>query len=174
MGYAVEAYFDTAATKDVLARCQAIDSSILSLGAMPHISLSLHDEVDLPLMERIIQDFAQRQRVIKLNMETIASFMTDECVLYLAPTITASLLAMHADFHRRLRDNGIQSNEYYLPDRWVPHCTLDFEISREDLVSKFAICHAMGGVNQIKLETIGLIEFRPVREYFRYPLQQTR
>lgn len=174
MGYAVEVYFDAASTEEVETRWKAIGSSVISLGASPHISLSLHQDVDLSLMERIIQEFAGQQIAIALNMQAIASFLTDECVLFLAPTVTPELLRMHAEFHRRLAENGIQSNEYYLPGDWVPHCTLDFEISREDLSRGFAICHPMGGLDQVMLESIGLIEYRPVREFFRYSFRQPK
>jgi 2'-5' RNA ligase len=173
MGFAVELYFDEESTRAVLSRCEAIQSSILELGALPHISLSLHDEVDLGLMERLIEEFAARQSVITIELHSLASFMTDECVLFLAPTATPELLALHDQFHRILTENSIVSNEYYLPGKWMPHCTLDFELSREVLAEKFSICHEMGGISQVRLESMGLIEFRPVHELLRFQLQGT-
>ena len=169
MGFAVEMNFDPQSTQAVLQRFEAIQSAIQALGAEPHLSLSLHDEVDLGLMQDLIKNFAARQEVITIEMHSLASFMTDECVLFLAPTVTSELLALHNQFHQALRANSIPSNEYYLPGKWTPHCSLDFEISRSELAEKFAICHEMGAIDQVRIESIGLIEFRPVQELFRFP-----
>ena len=171
MGFAVEMYFDPRSRQAVMQRFEAIQSTILALGAEPHISLSLHEEVDLSVMQALIKDFAARQEVVTLEMHSLASFMTDECVLFLAPTLTPELLALHDQFHQALQAKSIPSNEYYRPGKWTPHCTLDFEISREALVEKFAICHPMGGVGEVRVESIGMIEYRPVQELFRFPLK---
>lgn len=171
MGFAVELYFDPVSTEAVLKRFEAIQSTILALGADPHISLSLHDTVEPDLMKGVIKEFSDEQAAISIEMHSLASFMTDECVLYMAPTVTPKLLDLHARFHRALSENSIQSQEYYRPGLWTPHCTLDFEISRKELAEKFAICHEMGGIGQVRLESIGLIEYRPVKELFRFPLK---
>jgi 2'-5' RNA ligase len=54
----------------------------------------------------------------------LGTFPGDEGVLFLATTVTADLLAFHAQVHAALANQPIQHWPYYLPGNWVPHCTL--------------------------------------------------
>ena len=45
-------------------------------------------------------------------------------VVYLGVTPTRRLLRLHHELHGRLAAVGVESGRHYLPDAWVPHCTL--------------------------------------------------
>jgi hypothetical protein len=172
MGYAVEMYFDEQSNRQIREIWAAIDSSLPGLNASPHLSLSLHGNVEPACMSHILQVFASQNRRISVEMPLYSSFLTDEGVLFLAPVVTEPLLALHKAFHHLLAEYGIESHPYHRPGAWIPHCTMDINLRSADLLRKFALCREMGPVHGVMIETVGLISYPPVMDLFRYPLER--
>jgi 2'-5' RNA ligase len=140
MGYAVELYFDLPSSSAILDCWEKLSSICLTFNAKPHISLAIFDDIDTGQMERIVKEFAKNHSPIEVSMPSIGSFLTDEGVLYFSPVVTDKLLKYHNDFFNLLDSCKIESNDYYKPDSWVPHCTLDLDLDIEDLAKNFEIC----------------------------------
>ena len=128
MGYAIELNLSPASSARVvglwedLARA-SISSSMLDLGAQPHISLTVVDELDPALLRADLSRFAERTPLLSVDLASAGTFPTAEGVLFLAPVVTPELLEIHRGFHRLLSDRGVESVAYYRPGNWVPHCT---------------------------------------------------
>ena len=61
-------------------------------------------------------------------------------VLWLGPTTTAALLALHAETVRRLDAAGIEIWALYRPDAWVPHSTLSMVARRAAVAKAVPLC----------------------------------
>jgi 2'-5' RNA ligase len=171
MPYAVCLFFDKPSSEIITGYWRRIDSLYMRLGAKPHISLAVFDAVDIPAMEEWLGEFAFGCEKITVSLPSIGSFLTDERVIFLAPVVSRALLELHSAFYDRLNERRMTFHTLYAPGNWVPHCTLDMEISDGEYKRKIAQCALLDHIRSAGLESIGLIEFRPVKELLRFPLR---
>lgn len=104
MGFAVELYFDEARDNRVRQLWQAlaaggITSGMVDIEARPHISLAVLDSGRPSTIQSGIADFAGQIEPFSLQFSSVGSFPTAEGVVFLAPVVTNTLLAVHAQFH---------------------------------------------------------------------------
>lgn len=96
MGYAVELNLsqDSAARVvevwEGLARA-SISSRMLDLGAQPHVSLAVCEELDPTQLREELRRFAETTRPLSLKLSSAGAFPTAEGVMFLAPVVTQEL-----------------------------------------------------------------------------------
>ena len=83
-------------------------------------------------------------------------------MLFIAPIVTCSLLALHQRIHRILEPLATHPWEYYQPGRWVPHCTLATDLESERVTPAFEIARQIALPRPVYLERIAIVRFRPV------------
>lgn len=175
MGLAVELYFD-GLTEARLRRLEATLAAHLPPGATghsavrPHLSLTLlPDESEVVLLP-LVEAFARATPRQPIALSAIGLFPTGEGVLYLAPTPTRALLDLHARFHARLARARLAGNPYYLPEHWVPHCTLATGLDPAQLASAIQRGLAAFPLPAATLVEVGLIRYHPVEPLRSFPL----
>ena len=153
MLYAAELHFTPADSAPIFALAQSIaeacqSTPLAGTGWGPHVTLAVFDELPgasagdgaVPeQVERWLATFAREVHGLTLEFAAVGLFPGDEGVLFLAPLVTAQLLAHHRAFHEPLPALGLTSRGYYLPDRWVPHCTIGFQLAPSALVQAAAM-----------------------------------
>lgn len=92
----------------------------------PHITLGACDDLDIERCEAILSGLSEMIATPPLTCHfgSLGTFGTDPAVLFVAPVVTAGLLELHAWFHEQFAPIASQQSAFYLPGRWVPHCTL--------------------------------------------------
>ncbi len=147
MSYAVELYFNEEMEEAVRRVWRALDEaglpSLAALGdeSRPHLSLAVHSaQLEMADLLPRLQVFAVSQPLIEVSLSSIATFPTEEGVLFLAPPVTAALLTMHTAYHHTFRDLRDLTNAYYHPGQWLPHCTLAIELPREAVGRAVQLC----------------------------------
>lgn len=178
MGYAVELTLDSTSTGVVQALWKTlaergIDPVLPSLGAWPHISLAVFETVDPAALRDELATFADELAPIATAFSAVGTFPTSEGVVYLAPVVTAELLAVHERFHQRMERLGLRSHAYYRPGQWIPHCTVATDLAPADVGTTIAACCASNAFAPISLTELELIEFRPVKTIYHFPLLQS-
>ncbi|OVA16276.1 hypothetical protein BVC80_8971g38 [Macleaya cordata] len=174
-GYAVELYFDPALENqvlkawNVLARRQ-ISTQLIEIESRPHITLLSSPLLDPAKLQNVIKNFASKQEPLSLSLSTIGSFPHDRNVLFLSPTPSLSLLQFHSQLCDALKKENIEIGEDYLPDSWVPHCSVAQEVPRNRMGEAFCILRDLKLPVSGYAMDIGLVEFSPVRELFSFPL----
>ncbi|MGH6901814.1 MAG: 2'-5' RNA ligase family protein [Geminicoccaceae bacterium] len=135
MAYAVELRFD----EDLAERVRALWLALEQIGAgsfgpgsapVPHMSLAVYDdedEVDAAAASDLVAELAARGTRSEIAFASLGVFPTEENVLFLAPVVTPTLLDLHAAYHAMAQRLGATCRPYYLPGRWVPHCTLSMQ-----------------------------------------------
>jgi len=129
VGYAVELYFDRD-TEERIGRLWDVykerdfTSLLPAIGSRPHISLAVFTDVILETLNDVVVEVAQSAAPLELGLAAVAGFPGNEGVLFLAPTVSRELVTLHEALHHRLQESGLRANPYYLPGRWVPHCTI--------------------------------------------------
>ncbi len=177
MGYAVEMYFDKKSSKKIedmwkiLIR-EANISDLYDFNSRPHISLGVYnDDIDIEAFINKVEKFSEKNKCFKAKFSNIGIFNTAEGVLFLAPKVDRQLLSFHEEFHRLTDDFKGQINKYYLPELWIPHCTMVMNNSRTKFLKCLEIVEDTFEPMQVQIEQIGIIKFRPVEHIESFNLK---
>ncbi|MGG0185614.1 2'-5' RNA ligase family protein [Bacillus rhizoplanae] len=124
-------------------------------GLEPHITLADYKYLDVKIFKRELHQFAKCMSTIEIEFSHIGSFPVNGTVFY-APTITENLKQSHTNYHKyfsRFQDNA---DSYYVPDKWVPHCTVASRLTKiqlgqvfQHVYESFEVMRAV--INRIKL-----------------------
>ena len=175
MGYAVELNLSRDSAARVgkvwqsLAR-EGINSVMLDLGAQPHISLAVLEDLNPEALRGDLIRFAEVTPPLPVDLASAGTFPTTEGVVFLAPVVTQELLAVHGRFHSLLRDRGVYCEEYYRPGRWVPHCTVATGVAPGKMGAAVEMCVESEAFGAVELDKVSLVEFPPAREIYAFPL----
>jgi 2'-5' RNA ligase superfamily len=129
MAHALEMYFDDQADAAVRRLWQLLaDAGLPSLATRthrrhrPHVSLTVAESLagsDLAPLRSVLMAHQPT-----LHLYVLGTFPGSGGALFLGVPATAELLAFHAGVHAALAAQPAAHWPYYLPGRWVPHCTL--------------------------------------------------
>ena len=106
----------------------------------PHISLSVTESLadsDLTELRSVLAD-----QHPTLHLYVLGTFPGDEGLLFLGVPVTTDLLTLHTRVHTALSGRSVGHWPYYLPDNWVPHCTLAQGLDRAGLAKPSSFCMA--------------------------------
>ena len=149
---------------------EGINTVMLDVGAQPHISLAVFEDLDPKALGADLSRFAEVTRPLSLDLAFAGTFPTTEGVVFLAPVVTQELLEVHRRFHSLQRDRGVDCVAYYRPGRWVPHCTVAIDVAPDKMGAALELCVQSEAFGTVELDEVSLIEFRPVREIYTFPL----
>ncbi len=140
---------------------RGISTSMPGSGVRPHVTLSVADMVQVEEFQSWLRTFAVQIRPFDVLLQSIGLFPTAEGVVYFAPTVTQTLLDIHRGFHEAQPPSWRDLRPYYLPGRWVPHCTAATGLSREEITAAVAICMETPLPLAGRFDAITLIEIHP-------------
>ena len=166
-GLAVEYYFDPQTEKQILDFRNSIYQQGVRpvLGAMndrPHISLAVFGRVDPQPLVNLSREFSRQLTPFEIQLSAIGVFPTEDNVLFLIPAANSRLLQVHAEFHELVKQERIVCSPLYLPGNWVPHCTLEFDLSKAQLKKALQLSQAAFTPLKGTLVELGVVAFRPI------------
>jgi 2'-5' RNA ligase len=98
----------------------------------PHVSLAVAEDMS-PVHADVAAQPLRDANDLALRLGSVAVFPGRQGVLYLSVVPTMRLLSLHREIHARLLGAGVESLRHYLPDVWVPHCTLAQGLTRDEI-----------------------------------------
>ncbi|WP_197089611.1 2'-5' RNA ligase family protein [Bacillus sp. SA1-12] len=105
----------------------------------PHITLASYidlNKADFIKQMDVVYDY---KPTIDITFNTIGSFLNSGA-LFFAPTVTNDLLEFHSNHHRNFEQFKDEPNSLYLPDNWIPHCTIANRLYPDQLSKAFNYC----------------------------------
>lgn len=173
MNVAFEMFFDPetdAAVRALWCKLKALDlpSTRAEAGWIPHISLTVFNELDLAMAEARLAAFAAEQESIEVRFSSIGAFPTEEGVLFLAPVVTERLLRLHAAFHTLFEDTRSQQWAYYFPGSWVPHTTLAFIRDEAVFAEALGLIKAAFSPLTGRIRSVGIVQYPEVKVLSRF------
>lgn len=175
-GFAVQLYLDAALEGSLTGVRSALTAAGVTptlerLGDRPHVSLAVLEDVREEGCIAALEKFAETQLPFPASFAAFGAFPTAQGVVYLTPTPSAALLEAHRRMHRLLRELGAKVHEHYLPDAWIPHSTIGFELSNDEVALALSWLHGNFKPVAGTCSSIGLIEFLPVMRLATFELR---
>lgn len=178
MPYAVEMFFDKESDAQIRKIWRSLKESGISSwmedsGSVPHVTLSVFGRLDVDDSDRRLASFAEKVSGPRLVFASIGAFPTDEGVLFLSPVVTGELLRVHRAFHDVFADLREDQFPFYLPDSWVPHCTLAINVKREEIHK--ALENVIRDYRPIcaEVDRVALVEYHPVKILKEYRFRKS-
>ncbi|MCP8616232.1 2'-5' RNA ligase family protein [Salirhabdus salicampi] len=89
----------------------------------PHITLASYDSLNKTDFIKQMDVIYEKQSVIDFKFNTIGSFLNSGTLFY-SPTVTKNLIEFHSNHHKNFERFHENPDSLYLPDNWIPHCTI--------------------------------------------------
>ena len=90
--------------------------------------------------------------------------------MYLALAPSPRLADFQARVDARFASLGRERWPHYAPEAWIPHCTLAMDLGSVTAATALALAADFPLPLDARLDRVGIVEFRPVRERFSRPL----
>lgn len=175
MAYAIELFFDSA-TETAVRRIWAelagrgVAPYMHDSPNRPHVSLAVYDTLDITKAAAVLESFAAKTAPLPFTLASWGLFpVSPEPVVFAAPVVTATLLALQERACEVLTSAGRGPSPHYLPGQWTPHCSLAVHFPPEHVLEAIDVCRSLPLPLAGRLEAIGAIETRPARPLFTYP-----
>lgn len=161
IGYFIEFRFDDDSANRIKSIWQNIESSLSGSDMHPHISLCSVGDIDEVTLKNTVEQFCKTIKSFQLQFGLLGTFPTNEGVLFISPVITKELIDNQRLFSQMLTDAGIEVKGYYMPDKWIPHCTLDINLSEYELKEKFSLIHQEEFNIKVNIESVAVTKYFP-------------
>jgi 2'-5' RNA ligase len=169
----VELLFDDVSTRAVQHVGQrmsdaSISSSVLAdIQTQPHVSLAAFRGLDVAAGASALRELAEEVGLAALMLDGVGTFSGDRHVVFAAPVVTPELRAWNRRCHALLGDFADTPDPLYLPDNWVPHCTLAMEVRPDRVAEALEIAGGLLLPMEVKVQAVAVVSFWPVVERFR-------
>lgn len=136
MQYAIELYFDKETERELLRLAQRVadeglSRTFLNWKTRPHLTLACLNDVDEARCAERLRAFARTHASMPAYLGSIGMF-NDTKTVFALPVMNRSMYQMQAELHEQMRGFDTTGWEWYMPNRWVPHCTLALTGEDED------------------------------------------
>ncbi|TQR19414.1 2'-5' RNA ligase family protein [Psychrobacillus vulpis] len=124
---------------------------------IPHITLASYNDLNKAEYVKQMDEFYEDKSAIDITFHSIGSFLNSGA-LFFSPTVTIELMEFHSNHHRYFERFNDNPNSLYLPNNWIPHCTLANRLSPEKLSEAFNYCSKRNSTIQGKIKEVALID----------------
>jgi 2'-5' RNA ligase len=141
-----------------------------------HVSLAEIEIEDnqLHIVESILEKFSKNHKPLNLVLSSVGSFMSNENVVFLTPTMTDDLITYNDELVKILAENNISCGKYYIKNNWQPHCTIAIRVTNNELFAGFK---TLKENNILPMSVIGCaidlmcFDPKPYKELMRFELK---
>jgi 2'-5' RNA ligase len=124
--------------QDIIGLCKKdISSCVLDYNIPPHITLSIfeYEPGIMDVLKKVVDSSGTFIKSDKIHFSSIGIFHPP--VLYYAPVVTKQLIDINEKVYNLLKDINAKFTPYYVPDNWVPHVSLGYNMTNKDLLVAF-------------------------------------
>jgi 2'-5' RNA ligase len=138
----------------------------------PHLTVALYERLALAESDAALVAVAAEVSPFAIAFAHLGVFPpSPEAVVFCAPPSTPRLRAVQARVHSLLDRLAHGADERYLPENWIPHCSLATHCPSERLVDALAVSLRLPLPLLGHIVEIGITQTSPARPYSSHPLQ---
>lgn len=172
MTYAVALLFDAASSARLVDAWRSLSArgfsnSMIRLGYRPHLTLAVYDALDEIVTKRVLDHLCGETTSWTGGLVGVDSFAAPGAVLWARPAADHLLTRLQA---RVVSAIAAPCHRHYLPENWVPHCTLADDLASTALASAREMFGKGELAMPLRYEAIELVRFPPVDVRASWPL----
>lgn len=138
MDYAILLHFDPETeAKLQTAVDRLVDAGVSpvyrDMNMRPHLTMTTFSAPDISPIHRIMALSARKWQSFPIRLASIGLFPTEPGVLFFAPIVDETLLAVHRELHESLASYCDEFSPLYQESNWVAHSTVALELSLQDM-----------------------------------------
>ncbi|WP_164522207.1 2'-5' RNA ligase family protein [Halocella sp. SP3-1] len=176
MPYVIELFFDKESEKEIRKLWtfldeQGINVDMLNINSTPHISISAFEDVKLDLLKDKMKSFIKDLSSFNIKLENIGTFPNNNGVIFLGVVVTQKLLYIHKKIHDLINEYKNVQAPYYLPEKWIPHCTLGINLSKEKVSEGIKQLIEKYEPMTVKVKSIAIVEYFPAEIRYKFELE---
>ena len=144
-----------------------LDTDRDHLGYAPHITVGIYpDGAPADRLQAVVAQFARQWSPLAVTLSGFGVFPGPSSILWVAPVVTAEMLARHLALQTALSD--LAGDAHYHPGAWMPHITLSGVLHDPGP----ALSALASGWRPLRgqLERLELVRFRPIERLSSYDL----
>ena len=169
MAYSVELYFDVEFEIKIrhlwdLLNKNNVPSIMQKIGSRPHLALSVLNFIEEVEIPNIIQYLVNNHKLFEIEFPAISMIPGKSQTVFLSPSLNVQLIDMQHNLYDHLIEKGYSPQKFYIPNQWLPHCTISKELSINETLETFRVCEKYSIIGKAIVTEVGIIEFRPRRE----------
>lgn len=169
MDYGVILYLDTKSNnyiKDLRYKVcnNGVNKHTIDSGIKPHITLASFDSKDIFNFIEKLKIFLKDEKSFEIKFNSIGIFPFKENVVYLSPVMNMELYGIHNRFYSFFKNDNLEYGDYYLPERWVPHCTVASRLDINEVISSITTIKEEFKVFSSLVKCVGVIQVEPPKE----------
>ncbi|AYC30479.1 2'-5' RNA ligase family protein [Paenisporosarcina cavernae] len=96
----------------------------------PHVTLASYENVHVENFKRDMDSYFATQQAFPITFQSLGIFAKTD-IIYLAPTVTSSLLQFHQSYYDAFSTYNEGPNSLYVPGKWIPHCTMANHVGKD-------------------------------------------
>ena len=144
--------------------------SMAALDYAPHITLAVYDDVDPGRLSAVLAEAFTGASALRLTFTRLRFFDNVPLVLWADPSFSQALASAHARVHARI-DPGL-CRPHYRPGAWVPHCTLEAQITAEHRDEAIVLAARPIPAFEVIFDVADCVSFPPVVVIAEQPLSE--
>jgi 2'-5' RNA ligase len=147
MEYAIGIYFDEDSTNKLSEISNAIANKtgnrfLIDSKFKPHITLAIFQTGNIAPIETALGGYVKKRHKENIIWPSLGAFPPTS--LFAAPLFTDYLRALNFEINELVKDLSVPGeNNFYLPNRWVPHTALAVRLTKEELLVAFETAVSM-------------------------------
>ncbi|WP_066501297.1 2'-5' RNA ligase family protein [Abyssisolibacter fermentans] len=163
--YGVLAYFDSETEKYFKNLWQQLVDNNISYYSeevkdrRPHITIADYNKLDEKKFIKDMDKFYNSKPKIQVTLSVLGTFLNSG-TLFIAPTLSKELLNFHNRYHEYFEQYNDEPSSFYLPDKWIPHCTIANRLSQKKLLDAFNYCSQNIGIIKAQISELTLIKIK--------------
>lgn len=177
MGFAIAGYFDEVSDIKIknmwrLMADSGVDDYLIHSGNNPHFKLDMYNTIDIESVKRKLEKFARSTAKIKLHFKKFGFYPNkDTPFLTLDIAENAEVITLQQTIHNQFAGTGQEdAGGYFSTGIWKPDIQLTIPFDKDKLTLAVSLLNNQELPFEGTLQSIGIIEFHPVKQLFRIDL----
>jgi 2'-5' RNA ligase len=175
MDYAVVLYFDPQSERQIKRMMhyltdEGVNDIYVNYGMRPHLTIAEFDTEDFSIVQSTIEQFSQEQPPFHIRFSSLGVFPGEHGVLFLAPNVDETLLAVHRRLNTVLEPLCHTFSPLYQDESWVPHCTLVLEMGPLEIAQAYAALYERFHALDTWAVSLAVVTCCPYLEVLETPL----
>ncbi|OXL85892.1 hypothetical protein BCV73_24550 [Paenibacillus sp. SSG-1] len=127
----------------------------------PHITIAGYDSgINIEQFIADFDRFYESQKQISITLSSLGTFLNSGA-LFLAPVPSKEFLEIHGNHHNYFEIYRASAETQYLPNNWIPHCTLANRLNEEKLKEATVYC-----TKRIEPLTTSIVEISVIKAIY--------